>query len=132
MKPDSKLQQEVRDAVRRGRSVEQAVHDITLSALTRRSLDRAAMREVADEVMRSVRDAAHVKGARAKDVVAEAAAGVNQALAHAARALKVSRRVAAGIDAAAASGAMMARIAAGVLAGIADSLTQKTPRPRKR
>ena len=124
MKTDSKLKQQVRNAVRRGRSVEQAVHDITLSALTRRSLDRTAMRKVADEVMTNVRDAADVKGARAKDVVAEAAAGVNQALAHAARALKVSRRVTAGVDAAAASGAMVARIAAGVLAGIADGLSR--------
>jgi len=131
MKTDSKLEQQIRNAVRRGRSVEQAVHDITLSALTRRSLDRAAMRKVADEVMTNVRDAANVKGARAKDVIADAAAGVNQALAHAARALKVSRRVAAGVDAAAASGAMMARIAAGVLAGIADSLT-RTGKPRRR
>lgn len=130
MKIDRKLEQQVRNAVRRGRSVEQAVHDITLSALTRRSLDRAAMRKVATEVMESVRDAADMKGARAKDVIAEASAGVNQALAHAARALKLSRRVAAGVDAAAASGAMAARIAAGVLAGIADSLTRKPTRRR--
>ena len=131
MTTGNKLQAEVRRAVRRGRRVEDEVRDITLKALTLRKLDRAEMRKVAGEVMSGVREAAAVKGERAKDVIAQAAAGVEQALGHAARALHLSNRLAAGVSVAAQSGALMARVASGVLAGIADSLAQ-TGKPRRR
>jgi hypothetical protein len=130
MKTD-RLQAQARRAVMRGSRVQDEMRDLTVKALTLRKLDRAEMRKVAGEVMSAVREAAAVKGPRAKDVIAQAAAGVEQALGHAARALKVSNRLAAGVSIAAASGAMMARVASGVLAGIADSLA-RTGKPRRR
>ena len=127
-----RLQAEVRRAVKRGKRVEREVRDLTLKALTQRRLDRAEMRKVAGEVMSGVREAADVReGPRARAVVEQAAAGVSEALTHAARALRLSNRLSAGVSAAAESGAMMARIASGVLAGIADSL-ERSGRPRRR
>lgn len=90
------IENEVRRAVERGRHIQAEVRDITLAALARGELESAAIRKVTGEVMKSVQDAARVQGASAKEVAAEAAAGVSQALAHAAQALKLSIEEAAG------------------------------------
>lgn len=92
----SKIRDEVQRAVEHGRGVQKAVRDITLKALTRGELDQDAIRKVTRHVVRGVREAATVRGAGAKDTVAEAVAGVDEALAHAAQALKLSIEEAAG------------------------------------
>ncbi len=91
-----KMRDEVRRAVEKGRGIQKAVRDITLKALTRGELDQDAIRKVTGDVLKGVQEAATVQGARAKDVVAEAVAGVDEALAHAAQALKLSIEEAAG------------------------------------
>jgi len=88
--------EEVQQAIEQGRHIQEQVRDITLAALTRGELDGAAMRKVTGEVMKNVQEAASVQGTRAKEAIAEAAAGVDQALAHAAQALKLSIEEAAG------------------------------------
>jgi len=91
-----KIQDEVRRAVELGRGIQKAVRDITLKALTRGELDQDAVRKVTGDVVKGVQEAATVQGVRAKQVVAEAVAGVDEALAHAAQALKLSIEEAAG------------------------------------
>jgi uncharacterized protein DUF6781 len=92
----NKVRDEVRRAVGQGRNIQKAVRDITVNALTRGELDQDAIRKVTGEVMKGVQEAAAVKGLRAKDLVAEAVAGLDEALAHAAQALKLSIEEAAG------------------------------------
>ncbi len=91
-----KIRDEVRRAIEQGRGIQKAVRDITLKALTRGELDQDAIRKVTGDVVKGVQEAATVQGVRAKDVVAEAVAGVDEALAHAAQALKLSIEEAAG------------------------------------
>ncbi len=91
-----KIRDEVRRAIEQGRGIQKAVRDITLKALTRGELDQDAIRKVSGDVVKGVQEAATVQGVRAKDVVAEAVAGVDEALAHAAQALKLSIEEAAG------------------------------------
>ncbi|MGB5080645.1 MAG: DUF6781 family protein [Burkholderiales bacterium] len=91
-----KIRDEVQRALEQGRGVQKAVRDITLKALTRGELDQDAIRKVTRQVVRGVQEAATVRGAGAKDTVAEAVAGVDGALAHAAQALKLSIEEAAG------------------------------------
>ncbi len=91
-----KIRDEVRSAVERGRGIQKAVRDITLKALTRGELDQEAIRKVTSNVIKAVQEAATVQGGRAKEVVAEAVAGLDEALAHAAQALKLSIEEAAG------------------------------------
>jgi F0F1-type ATP synthase membrane subunit b/b' len=86
----------VRRAVELGRGIQKAATKITLQALTRRELDRDAIRKVTGDVVKAVQEAATVQGARAKEVMAEAVAGVDEALAHAAQALKLSIEEAGG------------------------------------
>jgi hypothetical protein len=90
------IENEVRHAIERGRHIQARVRDITLAALARGELDGAAMRKVTREVLKLIEEAATVQGARAQDVMADAVAGVDQALAHAAQALKLSIDEAAG------------------------------------
>jgi hypothetical protein len=90
------IRDEVRRAVEQGRGIQKAVRDITLKALTRGELDQDAIRKVTRHVVKAVQEAATVQGERAKDVMAEAVAGVDEALAHAAQALKLSIEEAAG------------------------------------
>ncbi len=89
-KADSRLEDEVRKALEQGRHVQTRMRDITLKALTRGELDQEALREVTREVLHAVQSAAQASGSRAKDTMAEAVAGVDDALAHAAQALKLS------------------------------------------
>jgi hypothetical protein len=97
MNADAKtIQDEVRRAVELGRGIQEAACNITLKALTRGELDRDAIRKVTGDVVKGVQEAATVQGARAKDVVAQAVAGVDEALAHAAQALKLSIEEAGG------------------------------------
>jgi len=91
-----KMRDEVRRAIEQGRGIQKAVRDITLKALTRGELDPDAIRKVTRDAVKSVQEAAAVQGVRVKDVVAEAVAGVDEALAHAAQALKLSIEEAAG------------------------------------
>ena len=91
-----KIPDEVRRAVEQGRDIQKAVRNITLKALTRGELDQGAIRKVTGDVVKAVQEAATVRGVRAKEVVAEAIAGVDEALAHAAQALKLSIEEAAG------------------------------------
>jgi hypothetical protein len=91
-----KIRDEVRRAVGQGHGIQKAVRDITLKALTRGELDQNAVRRVTRDVVKGVQEAATVQGVRAKEVVAEAVAGVDEALAHAAQALKLSIEEAAG------------------------------------
>jgi hypothetical protein len=91
-----KIQDEVRRAVEQGHGIQKAVRDITLKALTRGELDSDAIRKVTGEVVKAVREASTVQGERAKEVVADAVAGVDEALAHAAQARKLSIEEAAG------------------------------------
>ncbi len=90
------IRDEVRRAVERGRGIHKAVRDITLKALTRGELDPVAIRKATGEVVKAVQEAATVQGERAKDVMADAVAGVDEALVHAAQALKLSIEEAAG------------------------------------
>ena len=97
MDADAKtIRDEVRSAVQLGRGIQKAACNITLKALTRGELDRDAIRKVTGDVVKAVQEAATVQGARAKDVLAEAVAGVDEALAHAAQALKLSIEEAGG------------------------------------
>lgn len=91
-----KIRDEVRRAVEQGRGIQKAVRDITLKALTRGELDQDAIRKVTSNVVKAVQEAATVQGGRAKEVVAEAVAGLDEALTHAAQALKLSIEEAAG------------------------------------
>jgi hypothetical protein len=91
-----KMRDEVRRAVEQRRGIQKAVRDITLKALTRGELDQDAIRKVTRNVVKAVQEAATVQGERAKEVVAQAVAGVDEALAHAAQALKLSIEEAAG------------------------------------
>lgn len=91
-----KIRDDVRRAVEQGRGIQKAVRDITLKALTRGELDQDAIRKVTGDVVKAVQEAATVQGSRAKEVVAEAVAGLDEALAHAAQALKLSIDEAAG------------------------------------
>jgi F0F1-type ATP synthase membrane subunit b/b' len=91
-----KMRDEVCRAIEQGRGIQKAVRDITLKALTRGELDQDAIRKVTGDVVKGVQEAATVQGVRAKEVVAEAVAGVDEALAHAAQALKLSIEEAAG------------------------------------
>jgi hypothetical protein len=91
-----KIRDDVRRAVGQGHGIQKAVRDITLKALTRGELDQNAVRRVTRDVVKGVQEAATVQGVRAKEVVAEAVAGVDEALAHAAQALKLSIEEAAG------------------------------------
>jgi len=90
------IRDDVRRAVEQGRGIHTAVRDITLKALTRGELDQDAIRKVTGHVVKAVQEAATVQGERAKDVMAEAVAGVDEALAHAAQALRLSIEEAAG------------------------------------
>ena len=90
------IRNEVRRAVEQGRGIQKAVRNITLKALTRGELDSDAIRKVTGHVVKAVQEAATVQGERAKDVMAEAVAGVDEALAHAAQALRLSIEEAAG------------------------------------
>jgi F0F1-type ATP synthase membrane subunit b/b' len=97
METDAKtIRDEVRGAVQLGRGLQKAACNITLKALTRGELDRDAIRKVTGEVVKAVQEAATVQGVRAKEVMAEAVAGVDEALAHAAQALNLSIEEAAG------------------------------------
>jgi hypothetical protein len=91
-----KIRDEVRRAVELGRGIQKAACKITLQALTRGELDRDAIRKVTGDVVKAVQEAATVQGTRAKEVMAEAVAGVDEALAHAAQALKLSLEEAGG------------------------------------
>jgi len=91
-----KIRDEVRRAVELGRGIQKAACKITLQALTRGELDRDAIRKVTGDVVKGVQEAATVQGTRAKEVMAEAVAGVDEALAHAAQALKLSIEEAGG------------------------------------
>jgi len=93
---ETKIRDEVRRAFEQGRGVQGAVRKITLKALTQGELDQNAIRRVTSEVVKGIQEAATVQGVLAKDVVAEAIAGVDEALAHAAQALKLSIEEAAG------------------------------------
>ena len=93
---DKSIRDDVRRAVEQGRGIHKAVRDITLKALTRGELDQDAIRKVTGHVVKAVQEAATVQGERAKDVMAEAVAGVDEALAHAAQALRLSIEEAAG------------------------------------
>lgn len=97
MDADAKtIRDEIRSAVQLGRGIQKAACDITLKALTRGELDRDAIRKVTGDVVKAVQEAATVQGTRAKEVMAEAVAGVDEALAHAAQALKLSIEEAGG------------------------------------
>lgn len=97
MDADAKtIRDEIRSAVQLGRGIQKAACNITLKALTRGELDRDAIRKVTGEVVKAVQEAASVQGTRTREVMAEAVAGVDEALAHAAQALKLSIEEAGG------------------------------------
>jgi len=93
---ETKIRDEVRRAFEQGRGIQKAVRGITLKALTKGELDQDAVRRVTSEVVKGIQEAATVQRVLAKDVVAEAVAGLDEALAHAAQALKLSLEEAAG------------------------------------
>jgi len=93
---DAKVRDEVRRALEQGRGVQRSVRNITLKALAQGDLDQNAIRKVTTDVVKGVQEAATVQNVLAKDVVAQAIAGVDEALAHAAQALKLSIEEAAG------------------------------------
>ena len=97
MNADAKtIRDEIGRAVRLGRGIQKEACNITLKALTRGELDRDAIRKVTGDVVKAVQEAATVQGVRTKEVVAEAVAGVDESLAHAAQALKLSIEEAGG------------------------------------
>lgn len=115
------------------KTIGDAVRGITRKALTRGKLDRAAVRRVTREAMKTVQDAAAAHGPRARQDLAHARKNLKElerlfleTLREAARAGKGA--ASQSMNATLASGAIAARIASGMLAGIADSLAEKPAR----
>jgi hypothetical protein len=96
------------------RSIGKTVRGITLKALERGELDRAALRRVTDEVRKNLKRFEHQL---AKDLQAARRAGRDAA--------------AQGVSVTLASSAMAARAAAGMFAGIADALAEKQAARRR-
>ena len=96
------------------RNIGNTVRDITVKALERGEIDRAALRRVTGEVRRNLKQ---FERQLAKDLQA---------------ARRVGRDAAAqSLSATLASSAMAARAAAGMFAGIADALAQKQASRRR-
>jgi hypothetical protein len=78
---DESIRQAASDSIRKGEDVRERVRDLTLDALTSRRFDRAAIREVVRAVTEGVSLGAEGSRAGARQSVAEAFRGMDQALA---------------------------------------------------
>jgi hypothetical protein len=78
---DESIRQAASDSTRRGEDVRERVRDLTLDALTSRRFDRAAIREVVRAVTEGVSLGAEGSRAGARQSIAEAFRGIDQALA---------------------------------------------------
>jgi hypothetical protein len=78
---DESIRQAASDSIRQGEDVRQRVRDLTLDALTSRRFDRDAIREVVRAVTEGVSQGAEGSQAGARQSVAEAFRGMDQALA---------------------------------------------------
>jgi hypothetical protein len=78
---DESIKQTASDTIRQGEDVRERVRDLTLDALTSRRFDRAAIREVVRAVTEGVSLGAEGSRAGARQAVAEAFRGMDQALA---------------------------------------------------
>ena len=100
-KSDSKnssetLEDEIKNAVETGRDVKKTVQRITLKALTEGKLDTEAVRQVASAVVKGAGLGAASHGPEAKEVLAKAISGLDEALSSAAEASKLALEEAAG------------------------------------
>jgi len=89
-KAGASVHDEIRQAVKEGGDIQEAVRRVTLKALTQGELDGESVRKVTAEVIKGVQEATATHGASVKDVTAKAVAGVDEALARAAQAIKLS------------------------------------------
>src|SRR5688572_11656 len=78
---DESIRQAASDSIRQGDDVRERVRDLTLDALTSRRFDRAAIREVVRAVTEGVSLGAEGSRTGARQSVAEAFRGMDQALA---------------------------------------------------
>src|SRR5688572_30436916 len=78
---DESIRQAASDSIRQGEDVRERVRDLTLDALTSRRFDRDAIREVVRAVTEGVSQGAEGSQAGARQSVAEAFRGMDQALA---------------------------------------------------
>jgi hypothetical protein len=90
------LQDEIKGAVETGSDVEETVRRITLKALTEHQLDTASVRKVASAVVKGAGMGAASHGAEAKDILAMAVSGLDEALSKAAEASKLALQEAVG------------------------------------
>lgn len=90
------LQDEIKGAVETGRDVKETVRRITLKALTKGELDTESVRQVASAVVKGAGMGAESHGPEAKDILAKAISGLDEALSKAAEASKLALEEAAG------------------------------------
>jgi len=92
----SKVKAAAQSAVERGEGIREDIRDITLTALSQRHLDRDKIRQVVHAVTEGVSIGAASKGARAKEELLDAMAGMDEALAKSTEASKLAVEEAAG------------------------------------
>ncbi len=90
------VREAVRDAVEKGESIQNAVRDITLKALSEGKLDKERIKAVADAVMAGAGDAVARESEQLKEGLTEAAAGLEEALIKTADALRLAIEEASG------------------------------------
>ncbi len=84
------VQEETREAVQSGLDVHQKIKTITLTALTKRQLDKDNIKNVAEAVTKGIRDGITSHGDQAKEIFSHAASALDDALATAAEASKLA------------------------------------------
>jgi hypothetical protein len=93
---DEVLQDEIKGAVETGSDVKETVRRITLKALTEHELDTESVRKVASAVVKGAGIGAASHGTEAKDILAMAVSGLDEALSKAAVASKLALQEAVG------------------------------------
>lgn len=91
-----KLQDEIKEAVKRESDIRETVRRITLKALTEGKLDTKEIRQVVNAVIKGAGSGAASHGTEAKDVLAKAIYGLDDALSSVAEASKLALQEAAG------------------------------------
>jgi hypothetical protein len=84
------LRQQGHEAVKGSQDTREAVRDVVVSALSRRSLDKGQVRDVLHEVLEGAVDALPDDGEESLDVLGQAVAGIDDALERAAMASKLA------------------------------------------
>jgi len=84
------VKDEIRDAIQSGYDVHQKIKTITLNALTKRQLDMDNIRTVAETVSKGINEGMMTQSKHAKELFAQAASALDDALAIAAEASKLA------------------------------------------